>query len=169
MIPILSGPRLRLRAPTLADYDDYAAILGADQGHMGGPFSPKDIWADFCNYMAGWMLQGLGLWTIERHDGLRLGFINLALAWGDEEPELGWMILPAHRGNGYATEAARLARDWGLAILPSMVSYADPDNTASHKVAQCLGAARDLVEEERIAHWDPEPPYVWRHKRRAQT
>lgn len=167
-VPVLQGPRVRLRAPILPDFGAYARIMSADQGFMGGPFTDADAWADFCNYIAGWMLHGHGLWSIELRDATLLGFINLGFEWADEEPELGWMLVPEHRGQGYATEAAALARDWGLSMVDSLVSYADPENHASHAVAQSLGARRDLAEEARIAEWDAEPPYVWRHKGQGQ-
>lgn len=167
-VPALDGARLRLRAPVLADFGAYARIMAADQGFMGGPFTEADAWTDFCNYIAGWMLHGHGLWTVELHDGTLLGFINLGFEWTDEEPELGWMLLPEFCGQGYATEAAALARDWGLSRVDSLVSYADPENHASHAVAQRLGATRDLAEESRIAEWDAEPPHVWRHKGQGQ-
>lgn len=163
-VPVLEGARVRLRAPHLADFGAYARIMTADQGFMGGPFSDADAWADFCNYIAGWMLRGCGLWAVETQDATLLGFVTLGFEWGDEEPELGWILLPEHRGQGFATEAAALARDWGLLRVDSLVSYTDPENHASHAVAQRLGARRDPAEEARIAEWDAEPPYVWRHK-----
>jgi [ribosomal protein S5]-alanine N-acetyltransferase len=38
-----------------------------------------------------------------------VGFVPRTMEWGDEL-ELGWMLLPAHRGRGYATEAAAALR-----------------------------------------------------------
>ena len=164
LVPVLEGDRVRLRAPRLADYPAYERIMAVDTGHMGGPYTPEAIWNDFCNYVAGWMLRGLGTWTVETRAGEVAGFVNLALEWLDEEPELGWMILPEHRGKGLVTEAARLARDWGMDQVDTMVSYADPDNTRSHALARRLGAVRDAGAEAAIAVWETEPVTVWRHK-----
>lgn len=164
LVPVLEGDRVRLRAPTLHDFPAYDRIMAADTGHMGGPFTPDRIWADFCNYIAGWMLRGLGTWTVETRAGDIVGFVNLALEWGDEEPELGWMILPDHRGQGLGTEAARLARDWGMDQVATMVSYADPANTRSIALAERLGAVRDRAAEAAIATSDDDPVTVWRHK-----
>lgn len=162
-VPVLETARLRLRASTVSDFPAYAQIMAADEGQMGGPFSPEDIWYDFTNYIAGWMLHGTGLWTVERKDGTVVGFINLGLAWDDYEPELGWLVLPVHRGHGYATEAAQAARDFGRGLLPTFVSYVDPDNTASTRVAERLGATRDAGVEAAILASETEAVQVWRH------
>jgi RimJ/RimL family protein N-acetyltransferase len=110
------------------------------------------------------MLHGHGLWTVERRsDCTRVGFVMVGLEWGDEEPELGYMTVPEHRGQGYATEAARAARNWGLRLLPTIVSYVHPDNAASNRVAERLGAIRDLDAEAAIYARDGAPIHVWRH------
>jgi ribosomal-protein-alanine N-acetyltransferase len=71
------------------------------------------------------------------------GFIPRTMDWGDEL-ELGWMLMPSHRGRGYATEAA-------LALRPTkgdrVISLIREDNPASQAVAQRLGAARERVFE----------------------
>ena len=162
-IPVLETARLRLRAPTLADYPAYAEIMSADQGHMGGPFTKKGIWQDFTNYVACWLLHGTGLWTVELKDGPVVGFINLGLEWEDYETELGWMVLPAFEGNGYATEAATVARDFGQRMLPTFVSYIDPSNARSTRVAERLGAVRDAGVESAILDSLSEDVQVWRH------
>ena len=72
-----------------------------------------------------------------------VGFAPRAMEWGDEL-ELGWMLLPDHRGRGYATEAA-------LALRPlegdRVISLIREDNPASQAVARRLGATRERVFE----------------------
>lgn len=162
-VPVFQTARLRLRAPEIADFATYAEILGADQGHMGGPFTPEQIWQDFTNYVAGWMLHGCGLWSVETLDGVLVGFITLGLEWADDEPELGWMFLPEHRGQGYATEAADAARRFGRTILPTFVSYVDLSNDASNALAERLGAVRDETAEAAIRETEGTSVHVWRH------
>ena len=162
-VPVIETARLRLRAPEVGDFPAYATILSADEGHMGGPFSPEDIWYDFTNYIAGWMLHGIGLWTVTLNDDTVVGFITLGLEWEDQEPELGWLFLPEYHGQGYAAEAAHAARDLGLDLLQSFVSYVDPDNTRSNRLAERLGAARDPAAEASIATAQGEAIHVWRH------
>ncbi|MEM7720825.1 MAG: GNAT family N-acetyltransferase [Pseudomonadota bacterium] len=162
-VPVLETERLRLRASEMADYPAYVEIFRADQGFMGGPFTDQQIWQDFTNYVAGWMLHGHGLWSVDTKDGVLVGFINLGLEWGDEEPELGWLILKAHRGQGYATEAADAARRYGRTLVSSIVSYVDPMNDASNRVAERLGATRDAEAEARILKTYGDAEHVWRH------
>jgi RimJ/RimL family protein N-acetyltransferase len=167
-VPVLETARLRLRAPTLDDFPAYAEIMEADQGAMGGPFTPEDTWQDFTNYIACWMLHGTGLWAVELKDGTLVGFITLGLEWEDYETELGWMLLPSHEGHGYATEAAEAARDFGKRMLPTFVSYVDPDNTRSASVADRLGATRDGQVEAAILAALGESVQVWRHGRASR-
>jgi RimJ/RimL family protein N-acetyltransferase len=63
--------------------------------------------------------------------------------WGDEL-ELGWMLLPAHRGRGYATEAARALRATKDRRIISLIRS---DNPASQSVARRIGAERERVFE----------------------
>jgi RimJ/RimL family protein N-acetyltransferase len=166
-VPVLETERLRLRAPHLDDLPDWTRVFVDAFAEPGdGPNRP---WAEFSYYTAGWMLHGHGLWTVERRsDGARVGFVMVGLEWGDEEPELGYITLPEHAGQGYATEAARAARDWGLRLLPTLVSYVDPKNQASDRVAERLGAVRDAEAEAALAARDGEPVHVWRYTAPAE-
>jgi [ribosomal protein S5]-alanine N-acetyltransferase len=70
-----------------------------------------------------------------------VGFVPRTLDWGDEL-ELGWMLLPAYRGYGYATEAALALRPLKG---PRIISLIREDNRASQAVARRLGAERERV------------------------
>jgi len=72
-----------------------------------------------------------------------VGFIPRTMDWGDEL-ELGWMLLPAHRGRGYATEAARALRATKDRRIISLIRE---DNPASQSVARRIGAERERVFE----------------------
>lgn len=161
-VPVIETERLRLRAPAMADLADWTRVfLDAFSEPGDGPDRP---FVEFCTYTAGWMLHGHGLWTVERRtDGARVGFVMVGLEWGDEEPELGYMTLPEHTRLGYATEAAGAARDWALRLLPTLVSYVDPDNAASDGVALSLGAVRDVDAEADLATRTGETVHIWRH------
>jgi RimJ/RimL family protein N-acetyltransferase len=73
-----------------------------------------------------------------------VGFVPRTMDWG-EELELGWMLMPDARGEGYATEAARALR----ATKPGqrIISLIREDNPASQHVAQRIGATRERVFE----------------------
>jgi RimJ/RimL family protein N-acetyltransferase len=162
-VPVLVTGRLHLRAPRIDDFAAYAEILaGDDARHLGGPFDREAAWLDFCQLVASWTLRGFGLWSAERRDdGALVGFFPLDHEFGDPEAEVGWFLLPAARGRGYATEAARALVDHAFRALgfPTLVSYVDTDNSASARVAERLGARRDAVAERAL----PEPCLVYRH------
>lgn len=171
-VPILTTERLRLRAPRVTDLPLWMPHYSGPRAvQMGGPFENPDAtaWEEFAYYTGCWMLYGHGLWTVERRDtGEAIGFVHLAIEWDDREPELGWHLVPEARGNGYATEAARAARDWGFDLLPTFVSYVHPDNTSSNRVAERLGATRDTEAEAALQAEDEDPTHVWRHNRPAE-
>jgi ribosomal-protein-alanine N-acetyltransferase len=63
--------------------------------------------------------------------------------------DVGWHFLPAHWGQGYATEAARAAlRDVFTRVgLPEIVAYTARPNLASQRVMQRLGMTHDPAED----------------------
>lgn len=162
-VPELTTPRLRLRAPRIEDFEGYAAIATTERGlYIDGPMSRRDAWLDFSQIVAGWMLKGHGLWSVEaREDGTLLGFALLAMEYGDLEPELGFLFLAEAEGRGYAREAAEAVRTFAFERLglPTVVSYVDPDNARSIRLAERLGARLepDPIEGARVyRHQRPE-------------
>lgn len=84
--------------------------------------------------------SGFGLWAvIRRSDGRFLGDCGPVLQPVEDTriPEVGYHIVPAEQGNGYATEAARACVDWvfehtGYDVVCSLVA---PANGPSRSVA----------------------------------
>jgi RimJ/RimL family protein N-acetyltransferase len=165
-VPVLETGRLRLRAPRteyLAAWTHAWLLDFAEEGD-----GAEDAWIEFSCYSAGWLLHGHGLWSVERReDGTLLGFVLLGLEWDDDEPELGYIFLREHQGQGYAREACEAARDFGLTLLDTFVSYVDPGNAASNRLAQSLGATRDAAAEARINMDADDAIHVWRYGRAA--
>ena len=162
-VPRIETARLVLRAPDLRDFGAYADILMSDRArYMDGPFDREGAWLDFTQYVAGWLLRGAGLWTIQdRTTGMVPGFVSVAMEYGDQEHELGYLLAKDSQGQGIATEATAAARDFAFSAheLPSLVSYVDPENAPSAAVANRLGANRDTQAE---AGFDA-PVHVYRH------
>lgn len=144
-LPTLRTERLLLRAPRVTDFDSYADIACSPRGkHIGGPMQREDAWLDFAQMTSTWLLHGHGLWTIG-HAGSIAGFVVLGFEPGDAEPELGFLLTHEAEGKGIAFEAAQAVLSHAFDELgwTTLVSYVDPDNTRSAKLAANLGALPD--------------------------
>ena len=161
-IPVIETERLRLRAPRIDDLGAWTHAWLLDFAEPGD--GAEKAWIEFSYYAAGWLLHGHGLWSVERReDGTLVGFVLLGLEWDDDEPELGYVFLREHQRQGYAREACTAARDFGLTLLGTFVSYVDPGNAASNRLAESLGATRDATAEARINMDEDDAIHVWRH------
>jgi RimJ/RimL family protein N-acetyltransferase len=91
-----------------------------------------------------WLEHGYGRWAVEEREGGRfVGHAGLSMhrLWPDD-PELGYGVDPQLWGRGYGTEAAAAALAHGFQTLGfgRVVSLVHPDNLASIRVAEHLGA-----------------------------
>jgi RimJ/RimL family protein N-acetyltransferase len=145
--PTLHTERLTLRPLIMADYPAYAAFMKSDRSiYMGGPYDMFRTWGIFCHDAGSWALFGHGGLMIDvAATGETVGSVGINAGPLFPETELGWFLYEGHEGKGYATEAARRLRDWGLSTrgLTTLVSYIDPPNRASAAVAERLGAVLD--------------------------
>lgn len=168
-VPAITTTRLTLRAPRITDFPAYRRVFTTDRAvHMGGPFTEESAFADFCEGIAGWMLRGAGMWTVTlRTDDQPLGWIYLWQEQGDPAPELGWVLIVDAEGQGYATEAARAVLPHALALYgpQGFVSYIDPTNHRSVRLAIALGATRDPDTEAEIGD---ATLHVYRHSGEPQ-
>ncbi|MCB1351041.1 MAG: GNAT family N-acetyltransferase [Maritimibacter sp.] len=166
-LPRLETARLVLRAPEICDFAIYRDIMMSDRAlHMGGPLDRRAAWLDFTQVVATWCLRGHGLFAIEAKDtGETLGFTLIGFEHGDREPEFGWFLTEAAEGKGYAYEAAKAVRDWGLDTLglTALVSYIDPPNTRSVRLAERLGGWLDPVASAVVSADQGEEVVVYRH------
>jgi RimJ/RimL family protein N-acetyltransferase len=84
---------------------------------------------------------GMGYWSIIAPEGF-VGWVLLTpLDLHGPEIEIGWRLVRAAWGRGYATEAAGpvLRHALNTLGLPEVIADIDPENTASVKVARKLG------------------------------
>jgi RimJ/RimL family protein N-acetyltransferase len=166
--PTLHTPRLTLRPLTMADYPAYASFLASRRSvHMGGPHDLKAGWGIFCHEIACWTLFGHGGLMIDvTATGETVGSVGISHGPLFPETELGWFLYDGHERQGYATEAAGALRNWGFATrgLPTLVSYIDPPNHASARVAERLGATLD---PDAMRQPGDETDLVYRHPRPA--
>lgn len=161
-IPELTTERLRLRAPTLADVPVLDDINDSVRDvSMRDTANPNATWLDFTQMTAVWVLRGHGWWTVDDANGA-CGFVGIGFEAGDFAPELGYLLAPAARGKGYATEACHAARDFARNVmdLPELISFISDRNTASQNVARKLGATRDAAAEAALGE---DGVQIWRH------
>jgi ribosomal-protein-alanine N-acetyltransferase len=68
---------------------------------------------------------------------------------GNMETEIAFQIMPEHWNNGYATEVAKACKDYGETTLEKkgLISLIHPQNTASKRVTEKLGAEKVRIVE----------------------
>lgn len=142
---IAASDRLQLRHLVESDLDAMHAVFGDPDVMRFGPGVQTREW------IAGWLARrideydrrGYGLWAVAVR-GSTIGYCGLT--WfpdinGRTEIEIGYRLARASWGHGYATEAARLARDHAFDALGlrRVIALVDPGNVASIRVAVKLG------------------------------
>jgi ribosomal-protein-alanine N-acetyltransferase len=101
---------------------------------------------------AAFGLHGYGLWAVERGREF-IGFVGLNWtpfnAHFTPALEVGWRLARSAWGNGYATEAARAARDYAFAEagVAELVSFTTEANTRSQAVMRRIGLVRDPSDD----------------------
>ena len=145
MIPVLETERLILREGRERDFEVFAAFYADPEasGPVGGPLSRAEAWGRVAFNRGHWVLRGFGNWAIEeKATGDYVGWSGLWFPEGFPEREVGWGLVLAKRGRGYATEAAGRARAYAYEVLgwPTVISLIAPDNPRSIRVAERLGA-----------------------------
>ena len=150
-IPHLETKRLILKCPELSDWDMYQSFLLSSRArYMGGPFKKSVAWGWFCADVAQWSLYGHGaLMIYQKESSECLGQVCINHGPLFPEKELGWLLYSGAEGNGYAYEAAHAIREWAIEcnVVSTLVSYIDPANKKSCKLAENLGAVIDAGAE----------------------
>lgn len=168
--PELRTERLRLRAYREDDFPHFAELYSSSRSKFAdGPVSCSTAWAWFAAGAGRWALVGYGAWAVERlDDGASVGIVSLNHPINqNEERELGWLLWQAYEGNGYASEAAKAARQFAFEELgwESLVSYIHKDNAQSIRLAERLSAELDGEASASVLDKDT---LVYRHMRASR-
>lgn len=94
--------------------------------------------------MVSYSQHGFGLWLVElRESSEPIGICGLLKRDYLQDVDVGFALREAHRGKGYAFEAAEAAMRYGQEDLgiSRIVAITSPDNHASGKVLRKLGLA----------------------------
>jgi len=158
---ILETPRLRLRWFVAADAD-FLRVLLNDPGWLAN-IGERNVrtrrqaqaWIA-TRHTATYGRLGFGFWAVERKsDGALMGMCGLIKRDALMEADVGYALMPAFRGQGYASEAAAACVRYAHEVLglPEVWGITGPTNAASAAVLrQCglhdAGITR-LVGEER--------------------
>jgi RimJ/RimL family protein N-acetyltransferase len=167
-IPTLETERLVLRAFRDDDLDAFAAMSADAQvmRHIGNgeTIDRHAAWRTMASFNGHWALRGCGMWALTRRDEEHrlLGRVGLHHPPYWPALEAGWVLARQAWGHGYAREAARAVLDFARRTLPPqrLVSFIQPGNERSVKVALALGAVRD-GEQDLLGH----PVEVYVHER----
>jgi RimJ/RimL family protein N-acetyltransferase len=135
--------RMRMRPASAEDVEDLIALHEDPlvRGVFGSPTRAEiEEWVGRAE--DEWAERGQGRMTLlDREDGAFLG--RSGLKWWPEfgEVEVGWVLAPAARGRGLATEAGRASLEWAFRDLdvPYVTAYISPTNSNSIAVAERLG------------------------------
>jgi RimJ/RimL family protein N-acetyltransferase len=153
---ILTTARLILRPWRENDYESFAAI-NAHPRVM--EFFPRPLTRAESDAMIGRIerhfdTHGFGLWAVEVRDVAPfIGFTGLSF-WkraNGSEPlvEVGWRLAFPYWRQGYATEAARSALQYGFetARLTEIVSFTAARNLRSRAVMERVGMHHDPADD----------------------
>lgn len=147
----LQTERLNFRLWRESDFEKFASYFADEETakFVGGRKTREEAWRLMATYVGHYHLKGFGYLAVEERSSRRLvGCVGL---WKSEpwpELELGYWLFGEMQGKGYATEAARRAKEYSFETLEAgtLVSYIDPANEASRKVATRIGGVyeRDI-------------------------
>ena len=168
---MIETERLILRKPRLDDAKALLEYIGDPEvmRWIGGETGDLQVATETIEkWLRRWEDNGVGPFVVER-DGRVLGRVGYLIwdraTWAiatyaeaaEPETELGWTLAQEHWGHGYATEAARAARDWKR--VDRLISLINPQNVRSMRVAEKLGAQ----PTETVTLSDGSPAVVWVH------
>lgn len=112
----------------------------------GRPLTPAEITEQLKQYFAQYQRFGFSNWAVELKENstfIGIAGIHHMLVDNIDEIEIGYRLLPAYWGHGYATEAVMAIRDYAFNTLGMrrLIAIIEPKNERSIRVAEKLNMA----------------------------
>lgn len=145
-IPTLTTDRLTLSAPRIEDFEHWADFFASERAIFErGMKSREEAYRIWASDVGLWTLRGYGPFRVTDRAGAYVGEVGIYQPEGYTEPELGWFVLPAFEGKGYAAEAARAVMTWGRDTFgwTRLTNIIDPRNDRSIALGLRLGGVID--------------------------
>jgi RimJ/RimL family protein N-acetyltransferase len=150
-VPVLEGPRVRLRPLCEGDIDDLFAILSDPEVMRYWSCPPLTERSQAEEHYRKNVGEDALCWGVTRGGSL-IGTVSLyALERQCERAEIGYLLGREHWGKGLASEAVSLVIDlaFGPLNLRRLEADIDPRNTASARLLERLGFENEGFLRER--------------------
>ena len=153
---MIETPRLTLSAWTAAEREPYRRMCADPEVMIDypAPFAREIADERFERHIAAFRRDGFGMWALRRKDDCAyLGYCGVSPIWPTLAPapglQIGWRLVRAAWGQGYASEAARaaLADVFARTAAAEVLSYTLPTNERSQAVMRRLGLRRDATRD----------------------
>ncbi|MBS0385822.1 MAG: GNAT family N-acetyltransferase [Proteobacteria bacterium] len=147
--PTLETARLILRPPSQDDFEAFAAMAREEETmRFIGGVAPRDgAWRSLATLTGSWALLGYSMFSVlEKESGRWIGRLGPwrpgGATCGWPGPEVGWGLIAAAQGKGYAQEGATAAIDWAFDALgwEDVIHCIDKHNAPSIALALRLGS-----------------------------
>lgn len=128
-----------------------------DVGHWSPSLARIHDAADATSWIEGrWDAPWQYEWVVESGTGEPLGRVGLHRHWADGDVEVGYWVLPDHRGRAVATRAAVAAAHFGHDVLglPRIGLIHAVANPASCRIAAAAGFALEGTARQEFEHPD---------------
>ena len=163
-IPRLKTERLLLRGFKADDFEPYAEMMAHPDVALhlmdGRPLNREEAWRQMAMFIGHWSLRGFGVWAVEElSTGRFIGRIGCLEPEGFPAFEIAYTLTRSAWGRGYAREGAAASLKYAREILgkTKIASIIRPDNHASIRVAQSLGAVPgetvDFFGAPSVVYW----------------
>ena len=160
----LESKRLILRQFKETDWLDlhqYYSDPRATKYTVGRAFTEEETWRTLSMMIGHWQLRGYGPYAVVTKETDRvIGTVGFWYPKGWPSPEIKWALAAEYWGKGFASEAAHLIQITGRRYLPDiqLISLIHPENRASIKLAESIGAQFEKEITFRGANWP-----IYRH------